>query len=154
MISHFSMINCRMMIVQIMRIAEKLLEKINIEAINRYTIYLLVVLLWAPHGAKECMNEACSGPNFVAPMIFTFLAPGWVMDMSSHGWIMQLVFAPPMFALIYALFALARVKGRFGKLFSVYVIRWTIMWCGILLYYNFVFWYGPLREYVFPLFTF
>lgn len=137
----------------IVRTIEKLLEKIPVEKINRYTIYVLVILLWAPHGAKECMNAACSGPNFVAPMIFTFLAPGWLMDMSRNGWIMQLFFAPPMFALIYALYYFAKMK--WGKvILNIYVVRWTIMWSGILLYYNFVFWYGPLREYVFPLFKF
>lgn len=128
------------------------MKKINVEKINRYTIYALVVALWAPHGARECLNETCTGPNFVAPMIFTFLAPGWVMDMSSKGWMMQLLFAPPMFAAIYAIFHLA--KRKWGKLLTIYVVRWTIMWFAILAYYNFVFWYGPLREYVFPLFIF
>jgi len=134
---------------------KSLIEKIHIERyvepINRYTIYLLTVFLWAPHGAKECVSE-CTGPNFVAPMIFTFLAPNWKMDMSSHGWLMQLLFAPPVFLFIYTIFYFA--KKKYGAFLKIYAVRWTLMWCAVLLYYNFVFWYGPLRAFVFPLFTF
>ncbi len=137
---------------------KKLLEKINIrryeryiEPINRYTIYFLVIFLWAPHGAKECV-EICNGPNFVAPMIFTFLAPNWMMDMSLHGWILQIIFAPPVLLLMYLVFRFA--KTNWGKFLEIYAIRWSIMWFGILAYYNIVFWYGPLRAFVFPLFAF
>ncbi len=135
-----------------------LLQKMSIDRlasyvvpINRYTIYVLTIFIWAPHGAKECVT-VCNGPNFVAPMIFTFLAPNWTMDMSLHGWVMQLLFSPPIFLLVYAIFRFA--KKKWGIFLEVYIVRWTIVWYGVLAYYNFVFWYGPLRQFVFPLFVF
>jgi hypothetical protein len=133
----------------------KILEKINIgkyiEPINRYTIYFLVAFLWAPHGAKECIT-ICNGPNFVAPMLLTFIAPNWTMNMSLHGWLMQLVFAPPILLLMYLIFRFAKTK--WGKFLEIYAVRWTIMYYGIIAYYNGVFWYGPLREIFFPFFKF
>lgn len=122
-----------------------------IATINRYTLYVLAVLLWGPHGAKECIT-VCDGPNFVAPMILTFLAPNWTMDMSLHGWLLQIIFSPPVFILLYLIFRYARTK--YGKVLELYVVRWTIVWFGVLGYFNAVFWYGPLREFVFPLFRF
>jgi hypothetical protein len=145
-----------MKVKRIIAIIDKIIEKINVEKINTFTSFLLVVFLWAPHGAKECIRvgEACSvsGPNFVAPMLFTFLAPNWVMDMSLRGWSMQILFAPPLLALMYLIVRFA--KAKYGKLLKIYAIRWSIMYLGVLAYFNFVFWYGSLREYVFPLFVF
>ena len=146
-----------MTVKRIVRILELFISKINVQLINDITGYLLVVFLWAPHGAKECIHtaDACaaSGPNFVAPMIFTFLAPNWVMDMSSQGWGMQILFAPPLLIVMYLIVRLAK-NAKYGKIFQIYAVRWGLMWGAVLAYYNFVFWYGPLRQYVFPLFTF
>jgi hypothetical protein len=145
-----------MKVKRIIVIVDNIIEKINVEKINIATSFLLVAFLWAPHGAKECIHvaDACaaSGPNFVAPMLFTFLAPNWVMDMSLHGWGIQMLFAPPLLALMYLIVRFA--KAKYGKLLTIYVVRWGIMYVGVLAYFNFVFWYGPLREYVFPLFVF
>ena len=146
-----------MTVKRIRAIVEKIIEKINVGLINTATSYLLVAFLWAPHGAKECIHtaDACAlnGPNFVAPMIFTFLAPNWVMDMSRYGWGIQLLFAPPLLMVMYLVVRAAKI-AKYGKLFQIYLVRWGIMWVAVLAYYNYVFWYGPLREYVFPLFTF
>ena len=121
-----------------------------IEKINIATSYLLVALLWAPHGARECVTR-CDGPYFISPMIGTFLLPNWTMDMSVRGWGLQLLFAPPLLALLYVLFTLAKKKKL--AFLNITMVRWLIMWGGILLYYNLIFW-GPLREYLLPLFTF
>jgi hypothetical protein len=145
-----------MKVKSIIALVDKIIEKINVEKINVATSFFLVAFLWAPHGAKECIRvtEFCSpeGPNFVAPMLFTFLAPNWVMDMSLRGWSMQILFAPPLLALMYVIVRLA--KAKYGKLLKIYAIRWSLMYLGVIAYFNYVFWYGPLREYVFPLFTF
>lgn len=130
----------------------KILSRINTELINRYTVYFLVFFLWAPHGAKECIEGVCNGPQFVAPLLFVFLMPNWTIDMTLHGWTMQALFAPPLLMVMYLLYFFAR--GVWEKLLTIYLVRWGIMWVAILVYYNFVFWYGPLREYVFPLFSF
>lgn len=122
------------------------------EKINRYTSYVLLAFLFGPHGAKECIEGICNGPNFVNPMLFTFLAPNWTMDMSWGGWGMQLIFTPPLIFVLYMLFRLSKTK--YGKIFELYIVRWGIMWVGILWYYNYIFWSGPLREYIFPLFVF
>ncbi len=122
-----------------------------IEPVNRYTIYVLAIFLWGPHGAKECI-PMCTGPNHVVPMAWAFLAPGWTMDMSLHGWIMQLIFSPPVFLLLYLLYRFSKLT--YGKFLSLYIVRWTIMWYGVLAYFSFFFWYGSLRATMFPLFNF
>jgi hypothetical protein len=112
-----------MKVKRIIVIVDKIIEKINVEKINVATSFLLVAFLWAPHGAK-----------------------------SLRGWGMQILFAPPLLALMYLIVRFA--KAKYGKLLTIYAVRWTIMYVGVLTYFNFVFWYGPLREYVFPLFVF
>lgn len=139
-------------------IVDFIITKLNVQKINDFTSYALVVLLWAPHGAKECIRAAdfsckADSPNFVAPMIFTFLAPNWVMDMSSSGWGTQILFAPPVLLLMYLVVRFSK-KGLYGKILQISAVRWGLMWTGIMAYYNYVFWYGPLREYVFPFFVF
>jgi hypothetical protein len=129
----------------------KLLTRIPTDTINKVTSYFLVAFLWAPHAARECATELCNGPYFISPMIGTFLMPNWVMDMSLRGWMLQLLFAPPLLLLLYVLFRLE--KNKHFTFLKIYAIRWTIMWYGIVLYYNLVFWVG-LREYMLPLFTF
>jgi hypothetical protein len=118
--------------------------------LNQYTSYILVAFLWAPHGARECV-ERCDGPYFISPMIGTFLMPNWTMDMSLRGWGLQLLFTPPLLALLYILFKLES-KKTFAFL-QLYAVRWGIMWVAILAYYNVIFW-SSLREYLIPLFMF
>lgn len=60
---------------------------ILITRLNTFFGYFLVLFLWAPHGARECI-EICNGPYFISPMISAFLMPNWTIDMSLHGWIM------------------------------------------------------------------
>lgn len=121
------------------------------ELINECISYLLVLLLWAPHGARECI-EICNGPYFISPMIGTFLMPNWTMDMSLKGWALQLLFAPPLLLLLYMLYRLQTKK--YWTILKIYGVRWLIMWFGILVYYNAIFWSASIREYMLPLFTF
>jgi hypothetical protein len=93
----------------------------------------------------------CNGPYFISPMIGTFLMPNWTMDMSLHGWMLQLLFAPPLAVLFYLLTKYQNKKGFI--LLRINSIKWTIMWFGILFYYNFVFW-TTFRETLIPLFSF
>lgn len=123
----------------------------TIKRINTVMSYLLVAVLWAPHGARECL-QACTGPFFISPMIGTFLIPNWMMDMSLHGWLLQLLFAPPLLFVLYLLFHFE--KKRHFAFLQIYAIRWGIMWFAILAYYNLVFWSPVLREYLLPLFMF
>jgi hypothetical protein len=126
-------------------ISDKLIEKIN-----KTTSYLLVIFLWAPHGARECV-QICNGPYFISPMIGTFLMPNWTMDMSLRGWLIQVLFAPPLMVLLYVLHTLE--KKKYFSLLRLYGLRWTIMWFGILAYYNLVFW-SSLRDILLPIFSF
>lgn len=132
-------------------ITKKIFSYITIDRVNKITSFILVAFLWAPHGARECVTAVCSGPYFISPMIGTFLMPNWVMDMTLRGWSLQLLFAPPLLALLYALYTLE--KRKYFACIQVYAIRWSIMWFGILAYYNLVFW-GSFREYLIPLFSF
>lgn len=125
------------------------LEK-HTEALNTLTSYFLIMFLWAPHGARECI-EICNGPYFISPMISTFLMPNWTMDMSWGGWCLQALFSTP---LLFLYFILRKIQHKkYGSLLKIYVIRWTIMWAGILMYYNLIFW-SPFRDYLMPLFSF
>lgn len=122
-----------------------------IEKINTVTSYVLVVFLWAPHGARECVH-ACDGPYFISPMLGTFLMPNWTMDMSTRGWLLQILFAPPLMLLLYIMNMLAK-KGKLWSVLQITALRWTIMWVGVLGYYNLVFW-SSLRDVLLPIFSF
>jgi hypothetical protein len=121
-----------------------------IDRINKIVSYVLLALLWAPHGARECVL-ACTGPFFISPMIVTFLMPNWTMDMSLHGWLLQLLFAPPLLGALYLLFRFE--KKRKLQFLQIYAVRWAILWFVILAYYNLIFW-SSLREYLLPFFIF
>jgi hypothetical protein len=112
---------------------------------------VLFAFLFGPHGAKECVTSACNGPNFVSPMISTFLMPNWLMNLSFTSWMLQLFFALPLILVLYIVYRI--MDSKYGKFLEIYVIRWGLLYCVIVLYYNMFFW-GGLREYLFPYFIF
>lgn len=118
---------------------------------NQITSYVLVVLLWGPHAAQECVS-LCDGPFFISPMFSAFIMPNWLLDMSLKGWLLQLLFAIPLLAIFFGLKRLEETK--WGTIIKIDVIRWTVMWYSILLYYNLVFWSQSGREALLPLFMF
>lgn len=130
----------------------KVLSEKVIEYSNRITLYIAAIVVFGPHGAKECIAGVCNGPNFVVPMLMAFLMPNWEMDMSLRGWLLQILFSWPIALLLFAVFYCA--KKKWGTILRFYVIRWTVVWYGVLLYFNVVFWYGVIRSIVFPLFLF
>jgi hypothetical protein len=122
-----------------------------IDIANKSVSYILVIFLWAPHGARECA-ETCNGPYFISPMIGTFLMPNWTMDMNLHGWLLQVLFAPPLILLLYIIFWLE--KKKYFSFLKIYAVSWGVMWLGILVYYNLVFWSPTMRDHLIPIFMF
>lgn len=123
----------------------------TIITINTITSYGLVLLLWAPHGARECSTPACDGPYFISPLLSVFIMPNWIVDMSLYGWMLQVVFSPPLLLALWGLRTLSRKK--WFAFIKIDAVRWTIMWFVILAYYNLVFW-SSLRETLLPFFAF
>jgi hypothetical protein len=126
--------------------------QIWIPKLNSITGYVLVVLLWGPHAAQECVTSACNGPFFISPMLSAFIMPNWLIDMSLKGWLLQVLGSVPLVILVWLLAAISRKK--LGTLLSLNALRWTIMWYAILIYYNIVFWSTLGREILLPYFMF
>jgi hypothetical protein len=82
----------------------------------------------------------------------TFLMPNWTIDMNLHGWLLQVLFAPPLVLLLYIIFWLE--KKKYFSFLKIYAVSWGVMWLGILVYYNLVFWSLSMREILIPIFMF
>lgn len=127
------------------------MQRINSQKINDWVTYVLVALLFAPHATKECV-EVCNGPVFVSFALQGFLTPFVEMDMSAHGFLMQLLWSPVFIIAMFFIFKL-RDNIRFGKIFQIYLVRWVLYFIIIVILYNLLFW-GGVRPYVFPAFIF
>ncbi len=123
----------------------------TLQKINDWTTYVLIALLWTPHGIKECV-EFCTGPNFISPTGIAFMTPFVQMDISFHGFLMQLLWAPLFIGVMWMLFRL-RDSHRYGKFFQLYLVRWIIFSIILVALYNLLFW-GGLRSFIFPSFIF
>jgi hypothetical protein len=121
------------------------------QKINDYVTYVLVALLFAPHAVKECVTT-CTDVVFIQPTLQAFLTPFVSMDISLHGFLMQLLWAPPFVFGMWVLFWL-RDHTAYGTYFHVYALRWGIFFLMVTVMYNAFFW-GGLREYVLPSFIF
>ena len=121
------------------------------QTINDYSTYVLAVLMFAPHATKECV-EICNGPVFISPAILGMFTPFVRMDMSLHGFLMQLLFAPLIILPVHFLFTM-RSHEKLGSYFQVYLLRWFVFVCMLIFIYNVFFW-GGLRSYLFPAFIF
>lgn len=123
----------------------------NISKINNVVTYILVALLFSPHATKECV-EVCNGPVFVSPTLLGFITPFVQMDMSSHGFLMQLLWSPLFVLVAWGIFKIRDTK-KWGRFFEIYIIRWIIFFAILVLLYNLLFW-GGLRSFIFPSFIF
>ncbi len=121
------------------------------QKINDIVTYVLIALLWAPHATKECV-EVCTGPVFVSPAWLAFMTPFVQMDISWHGFLMQLLWAPLFVLLMWGIFRL-RDSRIYGKYFQLYIIRWLLFFAILVGLYNLLFW-GGLRPFIFPSFIF
>lgn len=121
------------------------------QKINDFITYALIALLWAPHATKECVTT-CTGPIFVSPTIVGFFTPFVQMDISWHGFLMQLLWAPIFILLMWGIFRLRDYK-KYGKFLQLYIVRWIIFSIGLVVLYNVLFW-GGLRPFIFPSFIF
>lgn len=121
------------------------------QKINDWSTYVLIALLWAPHATKECV-EVCNGPVFVSPTLVAFFTPFVQMDISTHGFLMQFLYAPIFIGVMFLLFYI-RDHIRFGKILNIYIIRWTMFGTVLVVLYNLLFW-GGLRSFIFPSFIF
>jgi hypothetical protein len=123
-----------------------------INKINDWVTYILVAILFAPHASKECVEEVCDGVVFVSPTVQAFMTPFVKMDISAHGFLIQLLWSIPFVLTMYMLFK-ARDSQKFGKYFQIYAIRWAIFFIILVFLYNILFWAG-LRDYTLPSFIF
>jgi hypothetical protein len=123
-----------------------------IPVVNSITSYALVVLFWGPHAAQECLPALCNGPFFISPMFSAFIMPNWLLDMTLKGWLLQVLGSVPVVLLLWVLTTLSRKK--WGSIITLNAFKWTVMWYGILLYYNLVFWSTFGRETLLPYFMF
>jgi hypothetical protein len=121
------------------------------QKINDLVTYALVTLLFAPHATKECV-DTCKEIVFVSPTIQAFITPYMTMDISWHGFLVQLLWAPPLVLTIWFLFTL-RDSVKYKAYFSIYALRWAIFFGVLVIYYNLFFWAG-LRDYTLPTFIF
>lgn len=121
------------------------------QKINDYVTYALIALLWAPHAIKECVT-ACTGPVFISPTIVGFFTPFVQMDISWHGFLIQLLWAPLFIAVMWGIFRL-RDSTKYGKFLQVYLVRWFLFSLILVVLYNLLFW-GGLRSVIFPSFIF
>lgn len=123
----------------------------NLYKINDYVTYVLIALTLAPHATKECV-EVCTGPIFVTPALLAMMTPFVEMDMSLHGFFIQLLWSPLIILPMYFIFKL-RDHKKYGKYFQVYIIRWILFTIALVILYNLFFW-GGLRTFIFPSFIF
>lgn len=123
----------------------------NTQKINDWITYAFIALAWAPHATKECV-EVCTGPVFISPTIVGFFTPFVQMDISWHGFLMQLLWAPVLVAIMWGIFRI-RDQKKFGKFLQLYIVRWVIFAVALVIIYNLLFW-GGLRLFIFPSFIF
>ncbi len=121
------------------------------QKINDLVTYALITLMFAPHATKECV-ETCTGPVFISPAVVGFFTPFVQMDISWHGFLLQLLWAPLFIGAMWAIFYL-RDHIKYGKFFQLYIIRWLIFFIAVVVLYNLFFW-GGLRNFIFPSFIF
>lgn len=121
------------------------------QKINDIVTYVLIGFLFAPHATKQCV-DVCMEQVFISPTFQAFIMPYMSMDMSLHGFLLQLLWTPPFILNMWGLFWL-RDHHVYGKVFKIYVIRWIIFFVILTILYNLIFW-GGLREYVLPSFVF
>lgn len=128
-----------------------LCKNMNFSKINDVVSYILIVVLWSPHATKECV-EICNGPVFVSPALLAMMTPFVQMDMSAHGFLMQLLWSPFFILPMFLLFKM-RDHKKYGKYFQLYIVRWMLFTLVLVVLYNLLFW-GGLRTYTFPSFIF
>ncbi len=121
------------------------------QKINDLVSYVFVALMFAPHATKECV-EACTGPVFISPAVVGFFTPFVQMDISWHGFLLQLLWAPLFILAMWGIFYL-RDHNKYGKFFQVYILRWLLFFLALVILYNLFFW-GGLRAFIFPSFIF
>lgn len=121
------------------------------QKIDDFVTYALIAFTLAPHATKECV-DICNGPVFVSPAIVGLFTPFVQMDISWHGFLMQLLWAPILIALMWGIFR-ARDHKKYGKFLQLYIVRWSIFALALVIVYNLLFW-GGLRAFIFPAFIF
>lgn len=123
----------------------------NIQKINRSITYIFVILAWSPHAVKECV-EICNGPVFISPLLIGFFTPFVQLDMSMHGFLMQVLWSIPLVFIMWGIFH-TQDHIKYGKFLEIYLVRWVIFSIALIVLYNLLFW-GGFRPYIFPLFYF